>query len=422
MIERVLVRGEDVDPALVPLSILIRHGRGSVDDGPLASTASLTVLEPTREQVVGFAAGDVLELLLAADAPRFVGRITDAKLTDAGLALLATSSLGRVATRLVGAVDWPEESWRSRIVRVLTEAEHVRTWAEASGTWDDAGLVDTWNVSPTSSIGWIDYGLEGYARFEWAVDPTSIGTEDVGPTIAARTAAETTAGAYLSGDFYASEPFAIANLPSGELIVQRLAYRAGEFSLGVPHKPELELDPGAVAFAPEFDQTDEVENSLELSWAGGTVTAQNAPSIERFGRRPARVGTELALEDDADTRAALRVHRRGFPRWQSAPIELLELREDLTIGSPVRLSSLPDWSPAAGFLGILEGWEDRVESDGAGGIAWSQRLFLSDPRLSGGFGITWGDTAETYLNAAYWSETGGILWSDPEDILLLLED
>lgn len=423
MIERVVLAGSDVELDRVLLSILIRHGRQDVDDGPLGSTAQLTLLEPTREQIQQFAAGSELELLLAADVPRFTGRITDAKLNEDGLQVLAASSLGRIGARIVGADAWPSESWRARIARVLNEAGVGRTWADIDpgeawndSTPDGAASSPTWNVSPTSTIPWIDYALVGHVRFEWVAMPAFIGSEDEGPTIAARDAGETTLGAYLSGDFYASEPFTLASLPNGELLLQRLTYRSYVDPFG-PAKPELELDPDVVLFAPEFEQTDDVENALELTYSAGTVTAENAGSIATFERRPARIATELELLADAELRAALRVHRRGFPRWLTAPVDLLELRDDLSIGSPVRLSELPEWAPGVGYLGILEGWEDRVEPDGAGGVAWSQKLYLSDPRISGGFGVVWSDTIETWANVVYWNELGSETWADPDGIL-----
>ena len=207
MIERVLVAGDDVPPDEVLAEVTIRHGRQSIDDGPLASTATLTLVGVTRERVAAFSVGDELELLLADDEPRFRGRLTDAELTTEGLKLIAVSSLAKVAGRLIGAAAWPAETWRARVIRVFTEARVLAEWQEGQGTFADH--PETWEA----------LGLAGRITLE---------TSDDGPLIAARDPNETTLASYLAGGFRASEDAAISNLPDGTVLVQQASARAGK--------------------------------------------------------------------------------------------------------------------------------------------------------------------------------------------------
>jgi hypothetical protein len=386
VIERVLLNGVDLDLDDVFAEVTIRHGRGSVDDGPMASTANLRLVHVTRELVSGFSAGDPLDVLLAGDVPRFRGRITDAKDAEDGLSIIAVSSMSWLSRRMVGGSDWPEESWRDRLLRVFEDAGILLTWAEVG---------DSWAAGEGS---WTAYGTAGRLTLD---------THDAGPLIAARVSSTETLGGYLSGEFRDSEAAIAANLPDGTVLIQQLSARSS--------KAIHELDSDFVYFPPEWEQTDEVENSLVLEWddgsgTGPTVSAENASSIARFEVRPNQVTTALANAIEAGTRASLRVTRRGFPRWNAAPIDVLRLEPAISIGTPVRLHDLPDWAPDSAYLGIVEGWEDHVAPDEDGGLAWTMRLALSDPQLSGGFGELWFTTTDS------WATAPPATWSNPSTL------
>lgn len=386
MIERVLVAGADVDLADVFASLTLRHGRASADDLPLASTASLSLVNVTRELVRSFSSGDALEILLADDVPRFRGRISDCSLGPDGLSIVAVSSLSWISRRTIGAVDWPAELWSARVLRAFNEAGILLEWQEAAGTWAELDPAQTW------------------AQPELAPRLTVLAGADE-PMLAARPAAEVTLGAYL-GDLAASHPAAIANLPSGSVLVQGYEIRAG--------LAPVELDPDVVAFAPEWSMIDDVENEVEVTYAGGSELATDPDSIERFESRPQKITTELENEPDASILAGLRVARRSTPRWQAEPLDLLELEPAIGIGSPVRVVALPDWAPAGQSLGIVEGWEDQIEpADEPDSLAWTMRLLLSDPRLSGGFGVPWISVPADIA----WSDAGAATWAEPEPLI-----
>ena len=317
-------------------------------------------------------------------SPRFRGRVSDATVTDGALSLIAVSSLSWLSRRRIGTGDWPAESWSDRVRRVFGEAGILLTWSEESEPWSAAGLRT-----------WAEPDDEPRLTLE-------VGGSD--PMMAARTGAWITLGSYLER-LLASEPATVANLPDGSVLVQAFASRAD--------KRTVELDPDLVAYAPEWVQVDEIENELSLTWAGGSVSADSPASVSRFESRPRQVDTELDDQGDAEALAIARVVRRAFPRWVAEPVELLELEPAIGVGSPVGLHELPAWAPDAGYLAIVEGWEDQIEpADEPDTLSWTMKLLLSDPRLSGGFGVQWAHVpAETA-----WNEAAPATWTDPSTL------
>jgi hypothetical protein len=57
----------------------------------------------------------------------------------------------------------------------------------------------------------------------------------------------------------------------------------------------------------------------------------------------------------------------------------------------VLIDTLPAAAPADSAIGMLEGWEDRIEAVGDA-LEWTMTLTLSPPRLSG-YGLTWAQLA-----------------------------
>lgn len=383
MIARVVIAGEDVALADVFASVTIRHGRGSADEGPLASTVSLSIVGATRELTSSFRVADPIEILLADDVPRFVGRVTDASFSDGTLAILGVSSLSWLSRRPVGTVDYPAELWSDRVHRVLAEARALTKWEDAVGTWADS--TDTWETVETSSV--VEVG-------------------DFDPMLADRPAEPTTLGAYL-GELVETNAAAIAQLPNGAILVQELTARKG--------RTTVELDPELVAANPEWVQVDEVTNAITVEWSGGAELAEDAASIERFEEREDSIETELAIEEDAEDRVARELARRAQPRWELARVELLELATELGVGDPISVSALEDGAPFDTYLGVLEGWEDSIEvgpdtdDDGERDLAWTMVLNLSPPRYSG-IGVTWAamPIEET------WGDAGEATWNEPE--------
>lgn len=363
MIERVAIDGTDLAPETIFASLTIRHGRGSVDDGPLGSTATLTLVDVDRPLTSAFRVGVEIEVDTTGAVPRFRGRITDASLdpADATLAILAVSTLARISGRPVGAGAWPAESWSDRVERAFTEAGEL------------AALV-----------------LE-------------IGDDD--PALAAR-AAEETKLADMLAELAETVPAAIADLPNGSVLVQAVTARKGAAL--------LELDPAIVALAPEWAQADDVRNVVRVEWSGGEVEQSDAPSIAEYDERePLTISTTLANLADAEARALLELNRRARPDWIVERADLLALDSALEIGSALAILDQPASAPKPVALGMLEGWTDRIEPDGEGGLDWTMELALSPARLSG-YGATWNtvDPAETWNTV-----DPSITWNENEELL-----
>jgi hypothetical protein len=362
VIERVAIDGVDLALGDVFAAVTIRHGRGSVDDGPLGSTATLSLVGVDRAFTSAFVVGATLELDTTGAVPRFRGRITDANLNtsdpdESALSILAVSSLARISGRKIGAGAWPSEPWSDRVERAFTEAG------------------------------------------ELALLVLEVGAQD--PTLAARAAEETTLADVLS-TLAQTNPAAIADLPNGDILVQAVDSRQGA--------DPIELDPLLVVHAPEWTQTDDVQNVVRVAWDGGEVEQQDAASIAAFEERaPLTLTTELTTSDAANARAIRELTRRSTPLWTVERAELLELDTTLAIGSPILIGELPAAAPAESVLALLEGWEDHVEGD-----EWSMLLSLSHQRLSG-YGLAWEDVPATVS----WDEAGATTWNDPDPLLTI---
>jgi hypothetical protein len=297
-----------------------------------------------------------------ASVPRFRGRVTDAALepADATLSLLAVSTLARISGREVGAVEWPSETWTARVARIF---------AEVGAT---AELV---LEAPSSD-----------------------------PLLVARPA-DPLAFAAALGELAESVPAAIADRPDGRVLVQAIASRQG--------LAELELDPDAVLYAPEWVQADDVRNVVKVAWSGGEYAVEEPASIAALEERaPLSLSTWLELEPDAISRAILELTRRSWPEWAIEAAELLELELELGVGRAIALEPLPASAPAERVVALLEGWEDHVEPGSDGELEWAMRLSLSHPRLSG-YGGAWQDVAP----AETWATVdAAVTWAETEDL------
>jgi hypothetical protein len=363
VIESVTIDGAAIALADVFASVTIRHGRGSLDDGPLGSTATLSLVNVARAFVAPFKVGVELAIATTGAVPRFVGRISDAALDPdaATLSVIAASTLARISGRKIGAAAWPQEAWSARITRAFTEADAA------------AELV-----------------LE-------------LGVDD--PQVAARAAGETTLGGYLA-TVAVTVATAIADLPDGRVLVQAVSSRRGA--------DPVELPSESVALAPEWTQNDDVANVVQVTWSGGVVEDVDASSIATYEERaPLALQTDLAVEADATSRAAIELSRRSRPDWHIERADLLVLNSDLAIGTPVIVRDLPAAAPADHAVGIIEGWEDHVEPDAVAGLDWTMQLNLSPIRLSG-YGATWAN-----INPAItWATLDPALtWAENEELL-----
>ena len=133
----VRIDGKPVAFDHVSSTIGIRHGRSSVDDGPLASSAALELVAVSRPGMSSFRVGVRLELD-SPDGPAFRGRLSDATLDAAAdvLSLTAVGELASVARRPCGRYGFPAQLWADRVRQAFTEAGAIDVLELELGAWN----------------------------------------------------------------------------------------------------------------------------------------------------------------------------------------------------------------------------------------------------------------------------------------------
>jgi hypothetical protein len=359
-----------VDGAAIPLAgvlaeLTIRHGRADVFDSPTAASFQATLLDRSHAFVKAFRTGASLVFNArdgaGAPFPRFTGRVTDATLEVDDLAITAIGPYASLATRRVGAVDYPQEAWSARIARIFADA----------------------GVNPGA------YVLEPDPDFDpvVAARPHDVGDLPTLPEVLEDAAA--TVGC------------AIADLPDGRTLVQALGSRV--------YANQFPLDPAQVEYAPAWTLALPGANIVTVAYAaGGSITKQETPSVALYGPRSETLTTAIVDANLAGIRCTERLARAAYPHWQvpSAP-SLIPL--DLRIGRQLILSSTPAAAPFDPWFPVLEGWTDVISAD-ADGLDWRMELNLSDPLLSG-VTIPWNAVP---LTAAYhWNTINqAVAWKD----------
>lgn len=339
LIGRVAIAGNDLELADVTATVTIRFGRVDPADSPTASTLQLELLDLDASS--RYACGDLIELDLIDTTPRFRGQVTDLQQSwgpGAALSLTAVGNLARVSRRKVGNADWPQEPWSSRVARLFADAD-------------------------------------GWSAF--AIDPAT-----PNPLVAARLAAETTVEAELS-NLAVTAAAAVVDLPDGSILLQPIAART------VLAVPVLELPPELVLWAPDWLQSLDVVNVVDVSYGTSqdthTVTSRNTDSVTRYGERQGSVGSTFALEADAAAFGAAMVNRRGYPHWIVPSVQLAGMVTP-RIGGIAHITELPEGSPHGSAWGpVIEGWTDTLVGD-----SWQTMLQLSDP-IRSGVSLRWRD-------------------------------
>jgi hypothetical protein len=338
LITRVAVAGRELELSGVTAAATIRFGRVDPSDGPTASTLSLELIDLVDAH--GIACGDLLEVDTAGGVPRFRGWITDLEQSwdPAGrVAITAAGNLARVSLRQIGTADYPQEAWSARVARVFADAEWTAYTVQAAPAGND-------------------------------------------PLVAARLAAQTTLGNELA-NLAATQAAAVVDLPDGSILVQAIYARQ------YLSAPVLELPPDHVLWAPDWVQTLDVVNVVDVTYGtledSHTVTSRNTESVARYGERSTVVGSTFASSGPAALFGGEMVVRRGYPRWLLPDVQVLGMVTPV-IGGLVLLTELPAGSPVVGsWQPVCEGWTDVLEGD-----AWTTTVQLSDS-IRSGMSIPW---------------------------------
>jgi hypothetical protein len=353
--------------------LTIRHGRAQVDDGPVASSMTITLEPVARELTAAFKVGRPIRLLVSdaplvgtflvgerlvgGTGPRFVGTVTDAELDDDRLALTAIGPLAAASRVALDLTGWPVEPWSARCARVFAAAG-VPARVEPDPAYDPLLEVPVEQSTGTLVLG------------------TYL------PSLAAAVGA------------------AICDGPDGVIVCQALGSRSSRASA------LIELDPARVAYVPAWHQTLEVTNDVTVQYgndqAVASVRATDVASMNEYGPRATAIEqTRLSTQADALTRARVSLSRSAYPRWGMPAAPVLSPLF-LAVGDRVQVSELPPSSPYPTWAPLLEGWTDRID-----GPDWTIDLSLSDPILSG-LALTWADLAAA--PALPWTAATGPWW------------
>jgi hypothetical protein len=340
--------GTAIDFADVLADLTIRHGRTGYFEATSPSTCTLTYLGVDRAFTRPFRLGATLVVNAfdgSATAPRFTGKMTDAKLDVDVLTATAVSTLRTLSGYEVGGAAWPEEAWSARVQRAFSDA-----------------------------------GIPGVLELE-------LGAFD--PILVARAAEPTDLGAYLEA-LAGMVDAAVADRPNGNVLVQAIDSRALENL--------VELDPAEVGYAPEWTLVLPEANIVTVSYgdpsASASVSSRDEISVGIYGPIAAQIATTVRDNADASRIASTRLARNAYAHWTIQAAPLLYGRT-IPIGTPLELSTLPASSPYDPWTPILEGWTDHVESDGLE-LTWTQELGLSDP-LRSGLTLPWQAIPPDYL-------------------------
>jgi len=336
----ITLAGSTVALTDVQAELTIHHGRSDVFDDAAPSTCQITILDVDKAFAQAFRVGAALTVTVqdppAAAVPRFTGWVTDGELDTDDLTMIAVSKLGQLSLYTIGAAAWPVEPWSARVTRIFTEA----------------GLSSLLDLRPDPAF---DPPLA-------ARDPATAGT--------------TTLGDYLN--FLAPMiGAAVADKPDGKILVQAVGARtiASRFA----------LDPALVAYAPAWHMVLPRGNVVTVRYQadqGASVVVRDDASVALYGERKTTTDTSFTSSADATTRANQLLSRGAYAHWNilEAPV-LAGL--DLTVGTPVDLTSMPAASPFDPWTPILEGWTDQIS-----GEDWTMTLALSD-QLSSGLTLPW---------------------------------
>lgn len=412
MITGVTIAGVGLDPNIVSTeAITVLHGRGAADDGPSASSATLTLLTSSMPT---WSVGD--SLTIDADTGRmFTGVIADRSIPEhintvergmcARVELDAAGAVAALGRRPVGDEPWPQETATARATRVL----------------DLAGVPYIVDTSAATSVEVVPQDIDARTAL------------DVLSELAADTAA------------------AVVDTPDGYVLYQPLEARSrpifytrwqdfdptqtwadfppadtwADFDVISPAAEQpLVLPADAVGFEPEWRSTAAaIVNSVRLGYGvppegsdPDRVSAQDDASIARYGQRHFGKDTQLARLTDAQAMASRVMSTRAWERWALGSVDVYADALDdptqaalaaLRCGDWVQVDDLPLPAPAASWVGICEGWAYRewVIGDTRHG-AWT--LSLSDPLFSLAV-PTWAD----YPPAFMWSDHSPLLtWAD----------
>lgn len=404
-ITAIKVNGTALDLCGIEYAVAINHGRNDVTSIPTPSGAVFTTIGST---IVG-AVGDSLNIE-AYSVDRFTGKITDITIehlyttSNSSIARIQYTAIGNLADLglyQVGTAGYPLESLADRVDAIFTETGLTYTAltdpymilnpvAANNGTsalqlLNDLGVQTggTMYDTPSGDIVWESYTRRGYTYnpANWAALPNAWSTYG-----------------YTWDDVYT----AASSAPTPVLLP----------CTGVVWEPIWKNNNQTIL--------NHVTVTYDDTNPQATVDYDDLVSQATYGYRAYTLTTSLADGTDAYNRATNIITAQSVPRYDlsniqvrvdllSAPTQAEVL--GLLMGSRVQINGLPQPSPSATYLGIVEGWGEQYVNN-----THTLTISLSDPRYSYAM-ATWGSVSNTLI----WGDVDpSIQWYNvilPEDLV-----
>jgi hypothetical protein len=380
-------------------AVQIRRGRDTVYSEPQPGFASFQLIDKTGAGIP-IEVGDRVLIDLEPGRRVFFGTVTDwtATLYDAGLrdrpaALVSITAVGpllRFNRRVIYFDGRQAETDGARILNIVTEALSI-TWEEAAGTWEDA--VGTWEEQSAQPF---DTDLIDPGVFDLAAVPAN-DSGYVALTVAQQAASSGEGILFETADGFIG--FANAD--------RRAANRAAGAYQIAEQVVRADLDTNS--------QLADITNRVTVNFDGGSVTAEDVDSIQRFGPFASQIDTQLVNLTNAEARADSFLARHAVPTVQmgSVAVRLDGLDQaladdllDLDLNDAVRVP-VPTTMGPTNRTGFVEQVVLRFDPFRAE-VVWN----VSDFRLSEG-AQRWGQVDPTLA----WEDVSATLaWQDADPV------
>lgn len=373
MITDIAINGTPLDLDTVEWSVAIDHGRNDVQSPPQASSAEIVLYGPDLDVTVPVSGELTIE---AYGVPRFTGRITDPQLahdfapngdTYARLRIPAMGNLALLGLYEVGAAGYTEETLEDRVQNIL----------------DETGVVYTANTDPYMVMLPVDPDQPAPA-LTWLSDLCT----QTGATMCDLPDGNILFESY-SRRGYGYNPATFAQVTD---TFADVPYIWADVYNRVNAAPVPVTLPGtAVVWTPVWTKSVlTIVNQIRVQYGDTNpqdeILADDAASIATHELRSITLPTQLADATDAYDRAQAVLLAQSEARWNLTQVQIKmdELDSttraavlDMTQGSRVSLSNLPQPAPAPTYLGVVEGWSESYTPSGH-----YLTVSLSDPRYS----------------------------------------
>lgn len=384
-ITEVAINGTPLDLSQVEWAIAIDHGRNDISSPPQASSAELVI---RGFDTMPATIADTLTIE-AYGTPRFTGVVSDTELyheygqdgPTGRLRIIAMGTLTKLSMFEVGDAGYAEETLDDRVTAILDETGLTYTantdpymvlLAQASGNPSSAmqAITDICFATGATICDLPDGSIlfESYSRRGVGYNPATF----------AQVTDTFTNVPYIWSDVYNATnavPTPVT-LPAGSVVWEPVWKQS---------------------IVPVINQATVVYGSPEA-----TMTFTDNTSVSTYGLRSVTINTQLADTTDAYDRASHIVTTQAYPRYGltqvQVAVELLDSTTrtallDVTQGSRIQVTNLPNPAPQPIYLGVVEGWSESHTPEG-----YYLTLSLSDPRYS-------------YAMALWSQVSGSLLWS-----------